>query len=153
FAAVHATDATAKQSGLEKALALFNSLNTPEAIGQYQAAMNETGNREPGTYDPSVIMGLARSHYELGHFEQARDNFSRLLTDRQLGPPVLITEDRGTEREIDNDSYWEAVLKLIRCNIALNSGVEESKNYLKQQIVRWGDRVGGKKWKKDFQQL
>jgi hypothetical protein len=54
---------------------------------------------------------------------------------------------------MDNENYWEAVLKLIRSNLALNSGVEESKSYLKQQLVRWGDRVGGKKWKAEFDKL
>ena len=38
-------------------------------------------------------------------------------------------------------------------SVSLNSGVEESKSYLKQQLVRWGDRVGGKKWKDEFVKL
>jgi hypothetical protein len=98
-------------------------------------------------------MGLARTQFDLSQFAEARDHFSRLLNDRRLGPPVMIVEDKGASREMDNDNYWEAVLKLIRSNLALSSGVEESKSYLKQQIVRWENRVGGKKWKKDFEQL
>jgi hypothetical protein len=38
---------------------------------------------------------------------------------------------------LDNDNYWEAVLKLVRSNLSLGSGVEESKSYLKQQLVRY----------------
>ncbi|CAN5390680.1 hypothetical protein BH09PLA1_BH09PLA1_12720 [soil metagenome] len=153
FAATHEADPAKRTAGLEKARSRFLELNDAASIAQYRATLPEGSSNELSAYDASVLMGLARTQFELGQFAEARDNLSRLLNDRRLGPPVMVIEDRGAAREIDNDNYWEAVLKLIRSNLALGSGVEESKNYLKQQIVRWAERVGGKKWKKDFEQL
>jgi len=154
FAAVNEPDAAARQEHLRKALDLFVKLNTPENVAQYKASLPpETSGLDAIEYDPSVILGLARTQYDLGNFAEARDSFSRLLNDRRLGPPIIPTEENGQERDLDNENYWEAVLKLIRSNLALGSGVEESKSYLKQQLVRWGDRVGGKKWKAEFEKL
>ncbi|MGH7178778.1 MAG: tetratricopeptide repeat protein [Tepidisphaeraceae bacterium] len=153
FAAMQESDAAARRAGLDKSLALFNSLNTPAGVESYTASLSPEASRAGISYDPSVLLGIARTQYDLGNYEQARDAFSRLLSDKRLGPALMVVEEHGQEKEIDNDNYWEAILKLIRCNIALNSGLEESKNYLKEQIVRWSDHVGGTKWKKDFAQL
>jgi hypothetical protein len=164
FAAVHEPDASARQAGLSRALELFNKLNTPENIPKYLATLppeqqpttNESESQSTvPTYDPAVILGTARTQFDLGQWAEARDGFSRLLSDRRLGPPVSVVEDeQGQPREIENDNYWEAVLKLIRANVALGNGVEESKRYLKEQLVRWGEqRVGGKKWKDEFKKL
>ena len=162
FAAVHEPDASARQAGLTRALELFTKLDTPENLPNYLAALppdqqpttNPTEPQATPTYDPAVILGIARTQFDLGHWTEARDGFSRLLSDRRLGPPISVVDDQGQPREIENDNYWEAVLKLIRSNVALNSGVEESKRYLKEQLVRWGEtRVGGKRWKDDFKKL
>jgi tetratricopeptide (TPR) repeat protein len=153
FAAVQEEDEQKRREGLERARQRFTELNDAESIAQYRATLPEKSPPELSAYDASVVMGLARTQYDLGQFKEARDNFSRLLNDRRLGPPVMIVEERGADREVDNDNYWEAVLKLIRSNLSLNEGVEESRNYLKQQLVRWGARVGGKKWKREFEQL
>jgi hypothetical protein len=153
FAATHEADPAKRKEGLERARQRFTELNDADSIAQYRATLPSGAPSELNAYDASVVMGLARTQFDLGQFTEARDNFSKLLNDRRLGPPVMMQEEKGTEREVDNDNYWEAVLKLIRSNLALNTGVEESKNYLKQQLVRWGDRVGGRKWKRDFEQL
>lgn len=153
FAAMHEEDPAKRKEGLERARQRFIELDDAESIAQYRATLPPNAPPEMNAYDASVVMGLARTQFDLGQFAEARDNFSRLLNDRRLGPAVMMQEEKGTEREIDNDNYWEAVLKLIRSNLALKSGVEQSKNYLRQQLVRWGDRVGGKKWKRDFEQL
>ncbi|MBC8105560.1 MAG: hypothetical protein H7Z14_03130 [Anaerolineae bacterium] len=153
FAATHEEDSEKRKAGLEKARARFVELNDADSIALYRATLPPNSANELTAYDASVVMGLARTQFDLGQFTEARDSFSRLLNDRRLGPPVMIVEEKGAEREVDNDNYWEAVLKLIRSNLALNTGIDESKNYLKQQLIRWGDRAGGKKWKKDFEQL
>ena len=155
FAAVQEADAAAREAGLRRALDLFVNLNTPEGAAQYKASLPPELTAEAGDvpYDPTVVLGLARTQFDLGQYQEARDSFSRLLNDRRLGPPVMTVEDHGQPRETDNENYWEAVLKLIRSNLALNSGIEESKNYLKQQLVRWGERVGGRKWKAEFDKL
>ncbi len=161
FAAAHEPDAATRTSGLEKALERFNALNVPVSVAEYKTTIPQPpappnaadAPTNEVTYDPAVILGIARTQFDLQHWTDARESFSRLLSDRRLGPAVSITDDHGIEREIDNENYWEAVLKLIQSNIALKSGVDESKNYLRQQIIRWGDRVGGKKFKGDFSKL
>ena len=130
FAAVNDPDPAARQALLKKAMDLFVSLNTPENLAQYKASLPpDTSGLDAISYDPAVVLGLARTQFDLGNFAEARDNFSRLLNDRRLGPPVIVTdESSGQERELDNENYWEAVLKLIRSNLALNSGIEESES-------------------------
>jgi len=66
---------------------------------------------------------------------------------------VNPVEVDGEVKYVENDAYWEAVLKLIRCNLRLGSGVEESKQFLKQQYITWGNRVGGRKWRDEFESL
>jgi len=54
---------------------------------------------------------------------------------------------------MDNDQYWEAVLRFVQANAKLGEKPEENKNYLREQYIRWGDRVGGRKWRADFETL
>jgi hypothetical protein len=155
FAAVQEPDEAKRREGLTRALDLFVKLNTPEGAAAYKASLPSVLAAQAGdvAYDPAVVLGLARTQFDLARYAEARDGFSRLLNDRRLGPPVISVEDKGELRETDNDNYWEAVLKLIRANVALGSGIEESRSYLKEQLVRWGDRVGGKKWRDEFAKL
>jgi Tetratricopeptide repeat len=144
FAAVQETDAAARQQRLQRALELFQALQSSEGFEQFKASLAEGKPLPP--YDPAVSLGLARVQFDLGNYLEARQHFTRLLNDKALGPAEKTVEDKGQERIIDNEQYWEAQFKLMQSNINSNTGVDETKNYLKQLYVRWGDKTGGKKW-------
>jgi hypothetical protein len=172
YAATQEPDDAAKNAGLQKALDLFNKLNMPAGLDQYKADLaarqaekakegvtpptDSMGQPEaPPEYDPAVILGLARTDFDLSNWKEARDNFSRLISEKKLGPPVRMSVQNGQEVETDNDQYWEANFKLLRANFNLNDpdAVAKSKTYLKSLYVRGGDSVGGKKWHADFEKL
>lgn len=161
FAAVQETDPTARAVGLQRALARFTALDTPAAFEQYKATRTpEQLEREQPHYDPAVRLGLARVQFDLGHWDQARQAFLDLLNDRQIGAAVKYAAtdsavDAGQLQAIDNNDYWEAVYKLVVSVQKLNDPAEldKAKGYLKRQYVQWGPRVGGTKWKSEFQQL
>ena len=91
--------------------------------------------------------------YDLGDYEHAAAGFSQLITQRKLGLPISTVTENGEQKQVDNDQYWEAVLKLIRCNQHLGKGIEESKTFLKMQYIPYGAHVGGKQWKDEFEKL
>lgn len=146
------TDPAAQRTAWEAALALYRSLEAPDKFALYRGTLEPT-ELTSADYDPAVSLGIASLAFDLGQFEEARNRFSRLLNDRKLGTPVVAVEENGVRREVDNDQYWEAVLKFIRANVAMNENVDQSKAYLKEQYIRWGDRVGGKRWRSDFEKL
>jgi hypothetical protein len=171
YAATREPDDAAKKAGLEKALDLFKKLDTPEFLAQYQAdlaaragarakqgtesAADSSNESDSPEYDPAVMLGLARTEFDLGDWKESRDNFSRLIGEKKLGPPVRRSIQNGQEVQSDNDQYWEANYKLLRANFNLNEpdDVAKSKIYLKSLYVRNGDNTGGKKWHADFEKL
>lgn len=153
-AAVLAETDEARRAGLATAAERFNSLKSPENLALYKSSLDPAAtSAEPDLYDPQVLFGLARIDFDLGNWEAARTNLSRLIVERKLGTATIAVEEEGQIRYLDNDAYWEAVLRLIQCNLKLQSGIEESKSFLKEQYITWGSRVGGKKWKAQFDEL
>jgi hypothetical protein len=146
-------DPAARQAGMKLALARYEALQAPENLALYKASADPQVAADPDAFDPQVLLGIALIHYELGQFEPAAAAFSQLITTRQLGQAVYTVEDNGQQKVVDNDQYWEAILKLIRCNQKLGTGIEESKSYLKLQYITWGQRVGGRKWKAQYEAL
>ena len=176
YAATQEPDEAAKKAGLEKALELFKKLDSPDGLKQYQAdlaarqdAKKKAGGAAsadepadsqgqadaPPEYDPAVMLGLGRTAFDLGDWKEARDRFSRLISEKKLGPPVRTSIVNGQPVEMDNDQYWEATYKLLKSNFNINNApdVEKSKIYLKSLYVRNGAAIGGKKWHPDFEQL
>jgi hypothetical protein len=172
YAATQEPDDAAKKAGLEKALDLFKKLDTPEGLEQYRddlAARLEAKKKDgtapptdsngepepPPDYDPAVMLGLARTEFDLGDWKEARERFSRLITEKKLGPPVRTVIQNGQEVQVDNDQYWEANFKLLRANFNLNDpdAVAKSKVYLKSLYIRNGADTGGKKWHPNFEEL
>jgi hypothetical protein len=171
YAATQEPDDAAKKAGLEKALDLFKKLHTPEFLAQYQAdlaaragakvkqgtesAPDSSNESDSPEYDPAVMLGLARTEFDLGDWKESRDNFSRLIGEKKLGPPVRRSIQNGQEVQSDNDQYWEANYKLLRANFNLNEpdDVAKSKIYLKSLYVRNGDKTGGAKWHSDFEKM
>jgi hypothetical protein len=146
-------DSANRAKGLNDALAKYTTLESPENVELYKQS-TDPNLVDPGAPDPQVELGIALIQYDLGNWQKAADRFSRLLTSRRIGNPVnAVQQEDGETRYVDNDAYWEVVLKLVRCNQKLGSGLEEGKSFLKQQYITWGDRVGGKKWKHEYEAL
>ena len=152
LAADFITDASQQRTKREESLAQFKELDGPDGFKQFQATLTPERLRT-ARYDVQVALGVARTEFDLENFAAARDRFGRLLADKTLGLPVLIVIDAGQEREVDNDNYWEAVYKWSRASVKTNTNVENVKTTLRSLAVRWGDRVGGSKWKSEFEAL
>jgi hypothetical protein len=153
LAAVLAESDDARRAGLKTAADRFTALQSAENLALYKASLDPKSAADPELYDPQVVFGLARVQFDIGDWLVARDNFSRLIVQRKLGTATTPIQEDGQVRYTDNDAYWEAVLRLIQCNLKLGSGVEESKSFLKEQYITWGERVGGKKCKPQFDEL
>jgi hypothetical protein len=146
-------DAAARQAGMKLALQRYQALQSAENLALYKASLDAQAAADPDLFDPQVVLGIGLIQYELGDYKSAADAFSRLITTRKLGQAVYTVEDNGQQKVVDNDQYWEAILKLIRCNQKLGTGIEESKSYLKLQYITWGQRVGGRKFKAQYEGL
>ncbi|MGB7158243.1 MAG: hypothetical protein WBD40_09275 [Tepidisphaeraceae bacterium] len=169
-------DADARKAGLQKAMALYEKLQSEESVALYQATLPPTASTaDRNAPDPAVSLGIGLIAFDLGNFTESQKRLGQLLTDRKLGAPTMeTTDENGETKAIENDKYWEATLKLLRSNVALAGEAQsgstgspqagstgspqaeaktQSENYLKQLYVRWGDGVGGKKWGPDFQKL
>ena len=147
-------DPAAQRNAHEAALGLYRSLQSPENFSLYRGTLDASA-AATTEYDPAVSFGIAMLCFDLGQLAEARDRLSRLLSDRKLGTPVVtVADESGTgTREADNDQYWQAVLRFVQANDALNEQPEQNRAYLLEQYIRWGSRVGGKKWRAEFDQL
>ena len=136
----------------DEALKLYTDLQSPENLAAYRATL-PAAQQAGAAYDPAVKRGIAMVQFDLGDFAEAQKNLALLLKDGRLGSPLMDVEKDGQLRTVDNDAYWEAVLKLIRSNLKLGADAEAQKTFLKNLYVRWGDHVGGKKWKGEYDKL
>jgi hypothetical protein len=146
-------DSNAKTADLKLALQRYQALQSSENVQLYKDSLDAQAAAESDLYDPQVALGIALVSYDLGDFQSAADGLSKLLSQRKLGAAVINASENGQEKSVDNDRYWEAVFKLIRSNVKLGSNLDQAKSYLKTQYITWGDRVGGKKWKGQFDAL
>ena len=106
------------------------------------------------TYDPQAKLGLARTELALGDFTAARLQLATLFSDKVLGEGFITVPDAaGNFERRDNPSYWEALLGLIRCNVALNENVDAMKGLLAEQALIYGGDLGGKRWHGDYVKL
>ncbi|HEY1628959.1 MAG TPA: hypothetical protein VGF52_03815, partial [Tepidisphaeraceae bacterium] len=146
-------DAKSRDADLKLSLTRYQALQSPENLALYKNSLEAQAASDPDLYDPQVALGIALVSYDLGDFQNAADGLSKLLSQRKLGAATIVEEENGQEKTVDNDRYWEAALKLIRSNMKLGSNLESAKSYLKTLYITWGDRVGGKKWKSQFEAL
>jgi hypothetical protein len=146
-------DGPARKAGWEAAMKLYRALESPSGVAEYRATLDARQQAQSGAYDPAVSYGIAMVSFDLGQFADSRDRLARLLNDRKLGTPVLSSTEDGVRRESDNDQYWEGVLKFIRSAQATGADPAQTRGYLREQYIRWGDRVGGKRWKAEFEAL
>jgi tetratricopeptide (TPR) repeat protein len=152
-------DPAKRRAGLEQALALYQALLSPVGAQLYLATLEATPGVTPGP-DPQVMLGVGLIQYDLGNYQQAQVHLAPLLTERKLGAPTMtVTQDDLTSVE-PNEQYWEAVLKLLRSNIAVAAQdparanlAGETASFLKQLYIQWGKDLAGSKWSKDFDRL
>jgi hypothetical protein len=160
------SDPAERKAGLQKALELYEKLQSDESVALYQATLPPTASTaDRNSPDPAVSLGIGLIAFDLENYAEAQKRLGQLLTDRKLGTPVTETIENGETKVTENDKYWEATLKLLKSNIALAGGSTgspqagasetrtQTENYLKQLYIRWGEAVGGKKWGADFQKL
>ena len=146
------TDPAERAKLFDEALKLYAKLDSPENLAAYKATL-PPAQQAGAAYDPAVKRGVAMLQYDMGDYADAQKGLAVLLKDARLGSPLMDTEQDGQIRTTDNDAYWEAVLKLIRSNLKLGADVDAQKTFLKNLYIRWGDHVGGKKWKDEFDKL
>ncbi|HTL30273.1 MAG TPA: hypothetical protein VL282_13665 [Tepidisphaeraceae bacterium] len=153
-AALLVPDEAKRKEQLQQALAAFKALTEPENVALYKSSINPNSGADPNYPDPQVSLRIGLIAYDLGDFQEAQNRLGKLLNDRKLGTAVIEeTDTNGINKTIDNEQYWEAVLKLLQSNLALNVDKKQIADYLTKQYNRWGERVGGTKWKKDFEAL
>jgi hypothetical protein len=143
----------AQKKGREDALALYRQLETPANLSLYQQTLPANSPLKLTQYDAAVWRGIAFVSFDLEDYTEASRRLGKLLQDGRLGSALQEVTENGQTQTVDNDDYWEGIYKLIRSNLKLNANVEGQKTFLKQQYVRWLDRVGGRKWKKEFAEL
>lgn len=158
LAAALEEDPAARKAKLQRALSLYEAMQSPENAAEYQQTLDEAVRKnEP---DPAVMLGIGLIHYDLGNYQQSQQNLGLLLTEHKLGSATIPVEENGRQKLIDNDPYWEATYKLLRSNIELaksdiasREALEASRNHLKKLYIRDGRRVGGEKWGEQFEAL
>jgi tetratricopeptide (TPR) repeat protein len=112
--------------------------------------------------DVHVLFSKALVLFELGDYQEAAKRLGRLLEDRKLGTPRIVTEVKGELTSESNPEYWEATYKLYRSNFELAEAstafdrsrlLEETRNGLKRLYIRDGAQTGGAKWHEQFEKL
>lgn len=152
--AAELADDPAEQKRLrEAALERYRTLESEENFRLF--IENLPPERRAGVkYDPSVVLGIGRLEFELGNYVAALGRFQKLLEDRTVGSAIVKQNRGGVEVEVDNDVYWETVVKFIRSNLALgDESREPMTRFLKLQYVTWRERTGGVRWKKEMDAL
>lgn len=153
LAAELATNPDEQRRLREAALERYKTLESEENFRLF--VENLPPHRRAGVkYDPSVVLGIGRLEFELGNYTSALGRFQKLLEDRTVGSAIVKQNRGGVDVEVDNDVYWETVVKFIRCNLALGETAREPMTrFLKLQYVTWRERTGGTRWKKDMDAL
>ncbi len=148
-----------RTADLQTALKLYQSLQSPENFKLYQATVDikKTNANEP---DPTVLLGIGLTQYDLGSWREAQQSLSGLLDKGKLGSGTMqVTDPNGLTRVVDNDTYWDARYKLVDANwhIATASNDEKMKQAVQTDLrllyVKWGDKIGGKLYNDDFAEL
>ena len=152
-AAERTTDAAQKKALLDTALRRFTELNDAKYRDAYLDTLSPEA-RASATYNPQIRLGLARTYFSQGDYKNARLQLATLFTDRLLGSGyVTVPDAAGTFESRENASYWEALYKLIRSNVALGENVDAMKGLLKEQFLIYGDGTGGRRWANDYAAL
>jgi len=66
---------------------------------------------------------------------------------------ITVPNAAGGFDNKDNPSYWEAMLLLIKTNVALKENIDGMKGLLGDQLLIYGDTIGGTRWKSEYQKI
>jgi len=145
------------------ALQLYRKLEAREQVALYRQTIDPASGIDASQPDPQVSLGIGLICYDVGDYAEAQRRLGKLLLERKLGSATTIVQENGIERTIDNDAWWEATFKLLRCNFELASSEHpdaaalaarsQSETYLKQLYVQWGAKTGGRMWHSEFERL
>ena len=139
-----------KQQLMDASLKRFQELATPESVKKYAATLPPE-KQAKAKYDPQVLVGLGRVYFEKGDWANARLQYVQLFRDKVLGTGSLtVSNPAGGFDTKDNPSFWEAMYRLIRCNLNLNENVDGMKSLIQEQMLIYGDDLGGQRWKTEF---
>lgn len=131
----------------------FEALDSPDGRQAYFENLPKE-KRSKAQYDPQAKLGLARVLLAEQDYEAARLQLAQLFADRVLGEGFITVPDAaGNFERRENPSYWEALLGLVRSNVALGQNLEAMKNLLAEQSLLYGDDLGGKRWHGAFVEL
>ncbi|MCY2952847.1 MAG: hypothetical protein NTU53_12865 [Planctomycetota bacterium] len=127
-----------------------------KALSIYEAAMKAS----PG--DNQIRFNVAMAQFDLADYASAQPVLVQLLVDGKVGKPKKPVMGPEGERMVDNDSYWDAMYRLLRCNVELANAkaagyepvklMEETQLKLKQLYIQWGE-PGGMRWVGKFEEL
>lgn len=144
-----------RQARLERALAEYQDLESPERVAQYRQLLDDLSSdaRANVPYDREVAFAIGNILYEMGKFADARARYARLLSDRAMGDATRVTVRDGVEQQVPNDDYWELYLKFIRSNLAMGHPPEPMLKELQKLQILHGEAVGGTQWQEEFEEL
>lgn len=127
-----------------------------QAMGIFEEA------RKASPEDKGIQLNIALVKYDLGDYAGAQPVLVKFLAEGWLGKPKVAVSGPEGERMIDNNQYWDAMYRLLRCNVALANAqaagyepgklMEETKLKLKQLYIQWGT-PGGARWGEKFEVL
>ena len=152
-AAESAADPAERKRLLAAALQRFEDLDSPTNRTAYLDNL-PAKKRDAAKYDPQAKLGLARTYLGLEDYKNARLQLATLFADKVLGEGFITVPDAaGNFERHENPAYWEALLGLIRSNVALSENVDGMKGLLAEQSLIYGDDLGGKRWHGEFVKL
>ncbi|HEX2970861.1 MAG TPA: hypothetical protein VHP11_00920, partial [Tepidisphaeraceae bacterium] len=127
-----------------------------DALTIFQAALKTSPE------DKGIILNIAFVQDDLGDWAAAQPVLVKFLSEGWLGKPKAIVSGPEGQRLIDNHQYWEAMHRLLRCNVAMANAktpgydhaklLEETRLKLKQLYIQWG-QPGGARWSPKFESL
>jgi hypothetical protein len=146
-------DAGKKKTMLEASIERFTKLQGPDFFKQF-LELQPPERRAKLRYDPQVKLGLGRAQFAAGDYKSARIAFLELFRDKVLGTGTISAPSPGGgTTDKDNPTYWEAMYKLIQCNVELNENLPGMKGLLAEQQLIHGDKLGGERWRPEFEKL
>ena len=154
-------DPAKRADALASAMTKYRELQSADSVAAYKASLDPAGGIDANYPDPLVSLGIGLIAFDQQDWKLAQSTLGQLLYDRKLGGATIIQNDPATNSDIqaDNDTYWEAVYKLLESDITLAKSGDTSTsiayvaNYLQGLEVLWQDKTGGRKWHAQFEAL
>ena len=160
-----------RKAQLEKAMAAFEAMRSPENVAAFKAFVaerkkdNPRDKTDPEAPDPAVTLGMAKTSYDLSDWKTAATELKRILFAGKLGARSIAETDAktGETKIVPNEQYWEAMAKYYRStqrwaaaepdNSDPQKELEAVKTLLRRDYVAGADQAGGTKWREMYETL